>query len=111
MVHEAKKPNRPSSITLISFLAAYSALLSFYFVFRGDVQGAGDTVFFVLGGVVLLVCGIGLWLMKKWAVYAYGVFGIINQIVLLLLGRWTMMALLIPAIVVYIGHRHFSKMS
>jgi hypothetical protein len=104
---------RPSSITLISILGIYGGFLSFYWIFREGMQGLGlgNTVFFGLGGIVSLVCGIGFWLMKKWAIYVYAGFGIINQIVLLLMGRWTMMALLIPAIVVYVGHKHFSKMS
>jgi hypothetical protein len=111
MLQETTKTNRPSSITLISVLAIYATFLSFYFILRGEVQGIGNTLFFALGGIIFLVCGIGFWLMKKWAVYVYAMFALIDQIVLLLMGRWTLMALLIPAIVVYVGYKHLSKMS
>ena len=109
----AEKPKRPSSITLISVFGIYAGLLSFYFVFRDGVQGLGlgNTLFFILGGIIFLVCGIGFWMMKKWAVYAYAVFGIIDQIVLLVIGRWNIVALLILVVVVYVGYRNLSKMS
>lgn len=108
-----KTVKRPSSITLISILGILSGLLSFYFVFQNDIQGPslGKTVFYVLGGIVFLSCGIGFWLMKKWAVYTYLIFAIIDQIFLLVIGRWTLLALLIPAIVVYVGYKHLSEMS
>lgn len=109
----AEKPKRPSSITLIGVLAIYAGLLSFYFVFREDIQGLGlgNTLFFILGGIIFLVCGIGFWMMKKWAVYTYMGFAIIDQIILLLIGRWNLIGLLIAIIVIYVGYRHLSKMS
>jgi hypothetical protein len=113
MINEVNKADRPSSITLISVMGILSGLLSFYFLLGFDIQKLGilSSAFFVLGGIVFLVCGIGFWLMKKWAVYGYAVFAMINQIVLLLTGRWTIMSLLISAIVVYVGIKNLSKMS
>jgi hypothetical protein len=109
----AEKPTRPSSITLISVIAIYAGLLSFYFVFREGAEGLGlgNTLFFILGGIIFLVCGIGFWMMKKWAVYTYTGFAIIDQIILLLIGRWNLPGLLIAIIVIYVGYRHLSKMS
>lgn len=113
MANEATKTKRPSAITLISVFGIYTGFLSFYYVFRDGIQqlGFGNTLFIALGGIVFLVCGVGFWLMKKWAVYAYAVFGIIDQVVLLVIGRWNILALLIPVIVVYVGYRNLSKMS
>jgi hypothetical protein len=107
------KTKRPSSITLISVFGIIGGLLSFYYVFTGGIVGRDvwNTLFLGLIGVVFFICGIGFWLMKKWAVYVYAVFGIINQILLLLMGRWNIMSLLIPALVVYIGYKNLSKMS
>ncbi|HSK87716.1 MAG TPA: hypothetical protein VK880_05135 [Anaerolineales bacterium] len=112
MVNEATKTVRPSSITLISVFLTIEGLLSFYFLFAG-MHGPGlwETLFVALIGVVLLACGVGFWLMKKWAFYAYAVFGIIDQIVLLLMGRWNIIALLIPVVVIYVAYKHLSRMS
>ena len=107
------KTKRPSSITLISVLGILGGLLSFYFLISIDIQKIGiwNYIFIIFGGIIFLACGIGFWWMKKWAVYTYAIFGIVDQIVLLLMGRWNIMALLIPAIVVYVGYRNLSKMS
>ena len=54
---------------------------------------------------------IGLWMMKKWAAYTYtGLVGI-NQIVLIAMGVWNIMALAIPAIVIFFALKHSPKMS
>jgi hypothetical protein len=113
MTNQVNKTNRPSSITLISVLAILAGLLSFNFLLSVGTQavGVGNSAFVGLGGIVFLVCGIGFWLMKKWAFYTYTVFAIINQIVLLIMGRWNLMALLIPVVVVYVGYKHLSKMT
>jgi hypothetical protein len=113
MENAANKIQRPSSITLISVFIIYSGLLGFYFIIRNGIQGLGlgTTLFFAIVSLVFLICGVGFWLMKKWAFYVYTVFAIIDQIVLLVMGRWTIMALLIPAIVIYAGYKQLSKMS
>lgn len=113
MNNVVEKPKRPSSITLISVFGIYNGLLSFYFIFRDGVQelGPGNTLIFALGGIVFFVCGIGFWLMKKWAVYLYAVFAVINQATLLALGHWNIFSLLISAAIVYVGYKNLSKMS
>lgn len=112
MAIETIKPHRPSSITLISIFLIYSGLMSFYYIFRGALTlSTVDTLFFAFGGIVFIICGIGFWLMKKWAVYAYAIFAVINQVALFLLGRWNIFSLLLLGIIVYVGYRHLSKMS
>ena len=113
MANETTKVKRPSSITLISVLAIYGGILLFWFIFQAGIQnfGVGNTIFFGMSGFIFLVCGIGFWLMKKWAVYLYAILAIVTQIFLLLTGRWTVGSLIIPAIVVFVGYRNLSKMS
>ena len=107
------KPKRPSSITLISVLVTYGGIFLVYSVFSSGLQGPGlvNKLLFILGGVFFVVCGIGFWLMRKWAVYAYAVFAVIAQVIFLLIGDWNIIRLLIPAIVIYVGYKHLSKMS
>jgi hypothetical protein len=50
-------------------------------------------------------------MMKKWAVYTYTGLVALNQIVLLAMGLWSSMALLMPAVVIFFGLKHVSKMS
>jgi len=48
--------------------------------------------------------------MRRWALYLYTAVFVINQVVLLAMGVWSIMALIIPAIVVGIGFYYFSRM-
>ena len=113
MTTEITKIDRPLSMTLISIFEVYSGFLGFYLIFQNRIQGLGlwNTLFLAVGGIVFFASGIGFWLMKKWAVYLYMVFGVIDLIILLVTGRWTILALLLPVIVIYFGYRHLSKMS
>ena len=117
MENFAVKTKRPSSITLICVLGIVGALEIFWAIFYPSTSstlqrlGLGFTLYLAFSALILLVCMIGLWLMKKWSVYTYTVLSVINQIALVSLGRWNIGALLIPAIVLYFGYRHLSKMS
>ena len=113
MTNETTKTKRPSSITLISEFSILGGLLSFYFIFQPGVQnfGIGNTLLFAIGGIIFLACGIGFWLMKKWAVYLFAVFAVVDQIFLLVTGKWNILALVLFGIVVYVGYKNLSKMT
>lgn len=98
---------------MISILEIYGALVSYYSIFRVGVQALGmpSTILFAVGGLVGLICGLGFWLMKKWAVYVFAAYAVINQIVLLALGRWSILSPLFPVIIVYVGYKNLPKMS
>ncbi len=111
------KTNRPSSITLVSVFEIVGGCLLLYFMFspgiQNSVQGRSvwQTLFFAFSSIVLLVSGIGFWLMKKWAAYALIVFAILSQVYVISVGRWNAFSLLILAIPIYIAYKHFSKMT
>ena len=54
---------------------------------------------------------VGLWTMKKWAVYLYAGMTAFGQVVLLASGLWNPMSILLPAIVIAIMFSNLSKMS
>lgn len=111
---EAAKANRPTSITLISLFLVAGPLLLFYSFFRGNTlqgQGVGFLVYFAVVSIGFIVCGIGFWMMRKWAVYTYTVLAVIIQIALLVMGRWNLFSLLLAAVVLFFGYRNLSKMS
>ena len=118
MTTSTAKSNRPSSITLISVFEIVGGFLLLYFIFSPGIQNpvqadrsAWETLSFAFSGIVLLVSGIGFWLMKKWAVYAFIAFAIISQVYVISVGRWNVFSLLILAIPIYVGYKHFSKMT
>ena len=117
MTTATTKIKRPSSITLISVLEVYGGFLLFFFIFSPGIQnfvqehGVGETIFYGFSGLASIISGIGFWLMKKWAVYAFIAFAIISQVYVISVGRWNVFSLLILAIPIYFGYKHFSKMT
>ena len=108
------KSDRPVSITLISFFLILGSLLLAWPLFRGSLlqgRGTGEVVYMALVICISIVCGIGLWMMKKWAVYTFTVLLVINQIALLVFGRWNIFTLLFAVIIIFFGYRNLSKMS
>ena len=107
------KPKRPFLITLMSILSVYAGLRFLYQAFLALIVAfdISNMIRFTVGGIVFLSVGIGLWLMKKWAVHLYALFAIVNLIVLLLVGKFDVWSVVIPGIVVVIGYIQFSKMS
>lgn len=107
---EEKK--RPTAITVICVLGFIGAAFTIPLIFS-DIAGQIGSwypLYLGLSAIIGLVCMVGLWQMKKWAAYTYTGFVGLNQIVLLTMGVWNVMALLIPAIVVGIALTHLKKM-
>lgn len=104
---------RPTSITVICIIGFIGSLIALPLIFSPMAQqiGAWYPPYLGFASIVGLICMIGLWMMKKWAAYAYTAFVVINQIVLMAMGVWTFMALLIPAIVVFFALKNLPKMS
>ncbi len=117
MTTSTTKTNRPSSITLLSVFEIVAGFLLFYFIissgFPNSVQDRAvwETLFLAFSGIVLLVSGIGFWLMKKWAVYVFIAIAIISQVYVISVGRWNLLSLFILTIPMYVGYKHLSKMN
>src|SRR5687768_15368663 len=103
---------RPTAITVICVLGFIGAAITIPLIFSEAARQIGSWYppYLGLSALVGLICMIGLWNMKRWAAYTYTAFVLINQIVLLAMGVWNIMALLIPAIVIAIAMTHLKKM-
>lgn len=108
-----EKPKRPISITVICIIGFIGALYSVPLVFSSLATQVGSWYppYLALSTVIGLTCLIGLWLMKKWSAYLYTAFVALNQIILIAMGVWNIMALLIPLVVVYFALTNVSKMT
>ena len=105
--------SRPIAITVICVIGFLGLIPSFLLIFSPITSsiGAWYPPYLALASIVGLVSFIGMWLMKKWGVYAYTGFTSLTQIVLLAKGVWSPPALLIPFIVIVIGFSNLKKMS
>lgn len=113
MNESTENGDRPRVITFICLMGFVGALISMAVIFSPTAQQVGRwyPAYLGLSAVIGLVCMIGLWRMKRWAVYAYIGFVAINQIVLLAKGLWSVGALVIPAIIIYFTLKHVSRIS
>lgn len=103
---------RPLAITIICVLGFVGTLALIPILFSGIASqiGAWYPPFLIFASIVGFTCMVGLWKMKKWAVYLYAGMAIINQLIMVLMGLWTITSLIAPAIVTGIAIYHLDKM-
>ncbi|MFV0492690.1 MAG: hypothetical protein ACK5M4_12810 [Pseudorhodobacter sp.] len=113
MSETVEQAKRPISITVICVLGFIGALIVVPLIFSDLAQqiGAWYPPYLGLSSIVGLVCMVGLWMMKKWAAYTYTAVVLINQVILIGMGVWTIMALVIPAIIVFFALANVNKMT
>ncbi|WP_341502059.1 hypothetical protein [Gallaecimonas sp. GXIMD4217] len=104
---------RPVSITVICIFGFIGALFTLPLLFSsipGQI-GAWYPPYLAFSTLIGLACMLGLWLMKKWAAYAYTLMVVVNQVVMLAMGVWNILALLIPAVIIFFALKHAPRMS
>ena len=108
-----EKAKRPIAITIICVLGFIGAALAVPLIFSATARsiGAWYPPYLALCSVIGLACMVGLWLMKKWAVFLYTGMTAVNQVVLLAMGVWNPLALALPLIVAVVAFMNLSKMS
>ena len=112
MNEKPQQKKRPTAITVICVFGFIGAAFTIPLIFSGIAGQIGSWYppYLGLSTIIGFVCMVGLWQMKKWAAYSYTAFVGLNQIVLLTMGVWKIMALIIPAIIVGIALTHLKKM-
>lgn len=112
-MNDTATAQRPVAITVICILGFIGAALSIPLIFSSAASNVGGWYPPVLGISALIgfVCMIGLWKMKKWAVFLYTAMCVVIQILLFSMHVWTPFSLLFPAIIIAIGFAYLSRMS
>jgi hypothetical protein len=103
---------RPIAITIVCILGFIGAALTIPVFFMDVIRTLPPwyPVLLGVGALIGLACMIGLWMMRKWAVYTYTAFAAINQVILMATGLWNPIGLIIPAIVVVVMFVYLSRM-
>ncbi|MHB8872118.1 MAG: hypothetical protein ACYC8T_00380 [Myxococcaceae bacterium] len=105
---------RPTSITVIcilGFIGAGLGLLALPLILSAASQfPVWYMPYLLLSMVIGATLLVGLWKMKRWGAIGYTGFTIFNQLVLLVGGLWSVMSLIIPAIVVGIALSNLKDM-
>jgi hypothetical protein len=103
---------RPVLITILCVISAIGLTFTIPLIFSAGARAiaAWYPPFLAIATIVGAICTVGFWLMKKWSVYLYAAMFVINQVVMMAMGVWTIPALLIPAIVIGIAFIYLPQM-
>ena len=108
-------PRRPIAITIICVIGLIGALITLPLLFSDAVARVARSapwypVLLAASAVTGLACMIGLWQMRRWAVYVYTAMFAVTQIVFVVSRLWTPTSLIAPAIVIVIMFIYLPKM-
>lgn len=108
----ARAPERPVLITAACVLGFLGAAASVPVIFSDFARGMGAWYAPYLAASVLASTGslIGLWKMRRWALYFYAGVAATNQLVMYSMGIWHFLDLLVPAVFAGIVLTQFRKM-
>ncbi|MFL5729314.1 MAG: hypothetical protein ACJ75J_07485 [Cytophagaceae bacterium] len=103
--------DRPWPITVICVLIFIGSIVNIWILLSGFAKQIADWYppYLAFSFVIGIACLIGFFRMQKWAVYLYtGVF-VLNEVVVLSTGLWTVLSLL-PLIVIVILFSYMDRM-
>lgn len=109
----AENPHkRPVAITIICILGFIGAALTLPALFIEQVRNIAPwyPVLLVASTAIGLACMIGLWMMRKWAVYTYTALTLVGQVILIMTGLWNVFSLIIPAIIIIVMFVYLPRM-
>jgi hypothetical protein len=110
---ETSEKKRPLGIIIVCLVGTIGSVLGLLLTFSSasSVVGTWYSPYLGFSAIIGLICMGGLWTMQKWSVYTYLGLFIINQVVFILLGKWTVLSLVIPLIVLVVAFPHLKKMT
>ena len=104
-----KRPNSITGVCFVGLLGLAASVLLFASGALSNTPGWYPPVFAV-SVVIGAACMFGYWTMRKWGVFLYSGFLVVNQIILLATGTWSPTTLLLPFVVVVIGYLNLDRM-
>ncbi|HEY3357879.1 MAG TPA: hypothetical protein VGQ83_31800 [Polyangia bacterium] len=106
------RPVRPTAITVICILGFIGAGFTVPLLLLPTTWKIGTWYppYLLVTAGIGLACMLGLWKMKRWAVFLYTAMVVVNQIVLIAMGLWNPLALALPGAVVGIGFSQLKNM-
>lgn len=108
----AASVKRPPAITGICVVGALGVIALAWLAFSGGLYGAPDWYppYLAASAIVGVTALAGLFLMRKWGLMLYGGLFVVNQLVLLATGLWSIQTALVPLIVIIVASRHLGAM-
>jgi hypothetical protein len=104
--------SRPTAIAVICVVGIIGALFPIPLIFTNWAGSVGVPfqLFLALRSIVPIVCMVGLWQMRRWALITYTAFVVLVQVGLLAFGMWGAIQFLIGAVVIAVGFKNLCKL-
>ena len=106
------RTHRPVIVTILCILGLVAAAANLPTIFSDAARSVGHWFppFLTLSVIVTVVCMIGLWKMRRWAVLVYTGFALLSLVLGLTVGSWNLTAQLVRVAVIVIMFSQFGKM-
>ena len=113
MTENRWNPEKPLVIAAICIIGIINAIQMVNLVLSPMSKQAGAVypLYFTLSVALSLACIGGLWLLKRWAAFVYAAVLVCNQVILLVMGYWSLSAALIPAVIIVLMFKYLDRMS
>src|SRR5262245_41548280 len=105
-------PKRPIAITIICVIGFIGSAFAIPLIFTDLAASVGawyPPFLAASAGVGFASMG-GMWMMRKWGVYLYAALTALAQVVMAVMGVWTVGSVVIPGAVIAIGFANLAKM-
>ncbi|GEM_PF-1246755 len=107
-----EETKRLAIITLVCVIGFITTILVLQIAFSSILEDGGwYPNYLTLSTLLSLVCLVGIWKMKRWAVFAYTILAVSNQIISFMAETWDLTALIVPALIVISSLANVKKMS
>ena len=98
--------NKSIIIIIGCFLGVINVIISLSF----NIGNIEIDNYFIINNIIALVCIIGIWKMKIWAVFAYISAIVVNQAILMFCNQWNVLQVILPFIVISIALKKIDEM-
>lgn len=89
------------------FLGLLNSILSISF----QIERIENNEFYIINNLIAIICIIGIWKMKIWAIFTYISAFAVNQAILLFYDQWFIFQAILPFIVIGIVLKEIEKMN
>lgn len=107
----AKRPVVITVMTILGFIGI-AAVIAIFFTDNVSIVGHWYPPYLAVSALIGFICMLGFWNMKKWALFAYIIFFVTNQVVIYIMGIWNFQfGFIVPIIFIGIVIHHYKKLT
>ncbi|MBM1105593.1 hypothetical protein JQC67_05505 [Aurantibacter crassamenti] len=108
MINKKEKPLAIKIICTLGFIAVLLVLFSIY-TMPNYLIDSWYPPYLILSALIIMACMVAFWHMKRWAIYLYAAFVVLNQMLLFHMEVSSIYYMILPVIIIIIGTMHLKN--